>query len=143
MEKFKSVFSNYLSLLKVTKNADVKPSEIYDLLRIAYNQGVSVVDSVEMFRLHNEGDEDDVIYEICINPDLRRIVRWVNEKIVLTLGIADYRTIGVRLRIATGMLNKLVHEGKMPKGIGILTHQALVTNLNDEISAINTQDLPF
>lgn len=143
MEKFKSVFSNYLSLLKVTKDADLKPTEVYDLLRIAYNQGVSVVDSVEMFKLHKEGDEDDVIYEICINPDLRQVVRWVNERIVLTLGIADYRTIGVRLRIATGMINKLVHEGKIPKGVGILIHQALVTNLNDEICAINTQGLPF
>ena len=142
MEKFNSVFSNYLLQLGVAESANMKPIEIYDKLRSIYNQGAEgLIDSVEMFALHE--DEDDVIYEICINPELRTIVRWVNRKIVLMLGIADYRTIGVRLRIATGMLNKLVYEKRLSKEKASLIHDSLVFNLNGEISAINTQDLPF
>jgi hypothetical protein len=142
MERFKSVFSNY-SPLPGVKLVNMKPTEVYDELRSIYNQGAEyLLNNVEMFAQHDEA-EDDVIYEICINPDLRSIVRWVNKKIVLQLGIIDYRTIGVRLRIATGMINKLVHENRLPEKTGMLIHFSLVSNLNREISAINTQDLPF
>ena len=121
----------------------MKPIEVYDKLRSIYNQGAEyLLDNVEMFAQHDE-TEDDVIYEICINPDLRQIVEWVNKKLVLQLGIIDYRTIGVRLRIATGMINKLVHEKRLSEKTGMLIHFSLVSNLNREISAINTQDLPF
>ena len=142
MERFKSVFSNY-SPLPGVKLVNMKPTEVYDKLRSIYNQGAEyLLGNVEMFAQHDEA-EDDVIYEICINPDLRRIVKWVNKKLVLQLGIIDYRTIGVRLRIATGMINKLVHEKKLSEKTGMLIHFSLVSNLNREISAINTQDLPF
>ena len=142
MERFKSVFSNY-SPLPGVKLVNMKPTEVYDKLRSIYNQGAEyLLDNVEMFAQHDE-TEDGVIYEICINPDLRRIVKWVNKKLVLQLGIIDYRTIGVRLRIATGMINKLVHEKKLSEKTGMLIHFSLVSNLNREISAINTQDLPF
>lgn len=142
MERFKSVFSNY-SPLPGVKLVNMKPTEVYDKLRSIYNQGAEyLLGNVEMFAQHDE-TEDDVIYEICINPDLRRIVKWVNKKLVLQLGIIDYRTIGVRLRIATGMINKLVHEKKLSEKTGMLIHFSLVSNLNREISAINTQDLPF
>ena len=142
MERFKSVFSNY-SPLPGVKLVNMKPTEVYDKLRSIYNQGAEyLLGNVEMFAQHDE-TEDDVIYEICINPDLRRIVKWVNKKLVLQLGIIDYRTIGVRLRIATGMINKLVHEKKLSEKTGMLIHFSLVSNLNREISAISTQDLPF
>lgn len=142
MERFKSVFSNY-SPLPGVKLVNMKPTEVYDELRSIYNQGAEyLLNNVEMFAQHDE-TEDDVIYEICINPDLRRIVKWVNKKIVLQLGIITYETIGVRLRIATGMLNKLIHEERIPRKTGMLIHLTLVSNLNREISAITTQDLPF
>jgi hypothetical protein len=142
MERFKSVFSNY-SPLPGVKLVNMKPTDVYDKLRSIYNQGAEyLLNNVEMFAQHDETD-DDVIYEICINPDLRRIVRWVNKTIVLQLGIITYETIGVRLRIATGMLNKLIYEGRIPKKTGMLIHLTLVSNLNREISAITTQDLPF
>ena len=81
MERFKSVFSNYLPQFGV-EIAGMKPTEIYDELRNIYNQGAEyLLNNVEMFAQHDE-TEDDVIYEICINPDLRTIVRWVNKKIV-------------------------------------------------------------
>jgi hypothetical protein len=142
MERFKSVFSNY-SPLPGVKLVNMKPTDVYDKLRSIYNQGAEyLLNNVEMFAQHDETD-DDVVYEICINSDLRRIVRWVNKTIVLQLGIITYETIGVRLRIATGMLNKLIYEGRIPKKTGMLIHLTLVSNLNREISAITTQDLPF
>lgn len=145
MEKFKSVFSNYLDAIGVKNGPNVKPSEIYDQLRIAYNQGVKGIIECERIFVPQNGDEIDydILYEIWRNERLHGILTWVNEKIVLMLGLADYRTIGVRMRIATAMLNKIVYEGHLSKKIADRIHYNFVSSLNDEISAINTQDLPF
>lgn len=145
MEKFKSVFSNYLDAIGVKNGPNVKPSEIYDQLRIAYNQGVKGIIECERIFVPQNGDEIDydILYEIWRNERLHGILTWVNEKIVLMLGLADYRTIGVRMRIATAMLNKIVYEGYLSEKIADRIHYNFVSSLNDEISAINTQDLPF
>jgi hypothetical protein len=47
------------------------------------------------------------------------------------------------MRIATGMLNKLVYEKKLSDKLGKKIHDNFVTTINGEISAINTEDLPF
>ena len=138
-----SVYSHYLDPLGIDC-ANMKPSEVYDSLRIAYNQGVTaILENTRVFAM-NDGEVDyDIIYEIWRNTYLKDLLKWVNKKIVLHLGISDYRTIGVRMRIATGMLNKLVYEDKISIKIGACIHNNFVTTVNDELSAINTEDLPF
>lgn len=138
-----SVYSHYLDPLGVDC-ANMKPSEVYDLLRSIYNQGVTeILNNTRAFAM-NDGEVDyDIIYEIWRNPSLQEILKWVNKKIVLCLGLADYRTIGVRMRIATGMINKLVYEEKITMKLGACIHNNFVSTLNGEISAINTEDLPF
>jgi hypothetical protein len=145
MEKFKSVFSNYLDAIGVEIGTNTKPSEIYDQLRIAYNQGVKgIVECERIFVPQNEDEVDyDILYEIWRNERLHDILMWVNKKIILFLGIADYRTIGVRIRIATAMLNKIVYEGHLSEKLADRIHNNFISSLNREICAINTQDLPF
>ena len=138
-----SVYSHYLEPLGVDCT-NKKPSELYDSLRNAYNQGVTtILDNTRVFVMNDDEVNDEVLYEIWRNDSLRDLLRWVNKKIVLTLGVADYRTIGVRMRIATGMLNKLVYENRVSIKIGADIHNNFVTTINREISAINTEDLPF
>lgn len=145
MEKFKSVFSNYLDAIGVEIGANTKPSQVYDQLRIAYNQGVEGIINCERIFVPQNGDEVDydILYEIWQNERLHDILVWVNKKIILHLGIADYRTIGVRVRIAVAMLNKIVYEGHLSEKIADRIYGHFISSLNREISAINTQDLPF
>lgn len=147
MEKFNSVFSNYLVETGLANQEEVlKPSTVYDRLRIAYNQGAKGLEQNTRIFLPKLADEEyllDVFYELFSTPDIKPLIKWINTRIVLTLGLADYRTIGVRMRIATGMLNKLVYDKKVSKRLAITIHDTLISNLNDEIAAINTQDLPF
>ena len=145
MEKFKSVFSNYLDAIGVEIGTNTKPSEVYDQLRIAYNQGVKgIIECERIFVPQNEDEVDyDILYEIWRNERLHDILVWVNKKIILFLGIADYRTIGVRIRIATAMLNKIVYEGHLSEKLAYRIHNNFISSLNREICAINTQDLPF
>lgn len=119
-----------------------KPSDVYNHLRIAYNQGVKgIIENARVFML--DDDEDEILYEIWRNKRLHDVLVWVNKKITLTLGIADYRTIGVRMRIATGMLNKLMYEGIISEKLNTKIHDNFVTTINGEFSAIETEDLPF
>ena len=138
-----SIFSNYLTPLGVN-DENSKPSVVYNHLRIAYNQGVKgILENTRIFTSENDEVNDEILYEIWRNENLHNILIWVNEKITIMLGIADYRTIGVRMRIATGMLNKLVYEKKLSDKLGKKIHDNFVTTINGELSAINTEDLPF
>jgi hypothetical protein len=134
-----SVFSNY-EAISANCTQETKPSKIYNQLRIAYNQGAKgILDCTRMFQPYSEQDEDYITYEIWSNPELAKIVQWVNKKITLELGKLDYRAINVRLRIATGMLNKL----DLPKKLHMDIHFYLSHNVGRELSLINTEDLPF
>ena len=138
-----SIFSKYLTPIGVD-DENQKPSIIYDHLRIAYNQGVrGIVENTKVFSLCDNEVDDEILYEIWRNDDLHNILVWVNKKIVLLLGLADYRTIGVRMRIATGLLNKLVYDGRLSAKLSSKIHHNFVTTINGELSAINTEDLPF
>lgn len=138
-----SIFSKYLTPIGVD-DENQKPSVIYDHLRIAYNQGVKgIVENTKVFSLCDDEVDDEILYEIWRNDDLHNILVWVNKKIVLLLGLADYRTIGVRMRIATGLLNKLVYDGRLSVKLSNKIHHNFVTTINGELSEINTEDLPF
>lgn len=142
-----SIFSDYLDPLKVHNYhcEELKPSEVYDQLRNTYNQGVKGI--IESTRIISSGTADecdyDIVYEVWRNSRLHDILVWINTKITLELGKLDYRAIGVRVRIATNMLNKLVNEGFLSRDLNMRIHYTLVTNVRREISAINVEDLPF
>lgn len=136
-----SIFSNYLDPLKgESVQIFEKPSDTYTQLRNAYNQGVTgILDNIRIISVGNDDDDYDIICESFANSEFRDWIRWVNRKITLELGKEDYRTIDVRIRIATGMFNKL----NLPKKIAFKVHFNLTDNIKREMSAINTEDLPF
>ena len=53
-----------------------------------------------------QGDffDDDILYENCINQDLRKLGNWVMSRIVLQN--ISWRTLQVRLNIAINVLSK-------------------------------------
>lgn len=145
-----SIFSDYLARIRKMQGKEVvyfKPSDVYARLRNTYNQGVKVIEqNVYIFLPFNYEtgwDVYSIAEDIMFNKELHQVVKWINRKIVLPLDISDRRTIGVRLRIATGMLNKLVYENKVTAKFAAELHDNLVSNVNAELGRILTQDLPF
>lgn len=134
-----SIFSNYLALLGAKITAETKLSDIYAEMRIIQSRRKCMLDCPKVFLSGIEEEDFDVIYTICTNKDLRNLLNWVNESIVLNIGIMDNCTIGVRLRIFTSMLNKI----QIQKNISIKIHQNVTSNVNREMSDIVTEDLPF
>jgi hypothetical protein len=143
----RSVFTNYLSpyydaglLPEVDQN---KPSKIYEQLRIAYNQGADVLDTLRMFSPLTEDEDLYDIYYAVQNPLLKYWLHWVNRKITLQIGLHSYQTLGVRLRIATSMLNDLVDKGAVKTSIAAKMHANLCDNTWNENNLITNEDLPF
>lgn len=73
------------------------------------------------------------------DPEVKQVLDWVNTKIVINLAEIDDRTLGVLIRIATGMLNKC----NIPKCMQIMFHDNMVKNLREEQSIIVCSELPF
>lgn len=77
----------------------------------------------------------------CIqNRELRRWLRWVNLNIILNMANDTYKTTEVKLRIATGLLNKIESLNAMEK---MKIHDNLTFNVNKEINAVLDCNLPF
>ena len=140
-----SVFSNYLEPLQeaclICLTEDPKPSEIYDWLRIAYNQGsIGIANTTRLIApIAEDEDNYDIIEEVWRNEDLQEWLRWVNKNITLQIGLASYQTLGVLVRIATSKLNKI----EIPQRIGLKIHYYLCNNMMNEHRMIVNQDLPF
>jgi len=140
-----SVFSNYLEPLReaclICLTEDPKPSEIYDWLRIAYNQGsIGIANTTRLIApIAEDEDNYDIIEEVWRNEDLQEWLRWVNKNITLQIGLASYQTLGVLVRIATSKLNKI----EIPQRISSKIHYYLCNNMMNEHRMIVNQDLPF
>lgn len=74
------------------------------------------------------------------NSDLRKWLEWVNLNICLPIASDTIITTGVKLRIATGMLNKLESLTDLEK---IQIHSNLILNVHKEQNAIIDESLPF
>ena len=145
----KSVFTNYLSpyydegLLPQVDQSDV--AQIFKQMRIAYNQGApGILDTTRMIAsFTNDEDDYDIVYAIWDLPPLREWLQWVNRKITLQIGLQKVETIGVRLRIATSLLNNLVKNDIVSTSIAARMHNHLCDNVWNEIRLITNDGLPF
>ena len=148
-----SVFSNYLrpyiekGLLQDVDQT--KPSNVYDQLSIAYNQGsLGVQNTTKLFVPYYEGQDPDefdekLLYEIWSCKELQELIRWFNYKILPEFATMSYQTIQVRERIFISKLNKLVDTGIISKETGIKLHLNLVDTIKEEHNALINEELPF
>lgn len=78
--------------------------------------------------------------DIMHNHELIVWLRWVNKNICQQILIDTYVTTDVKVRIATGMLNKIKSLTDME---GIQIHKNLVDNLKKLSIEIDLERLPF
>lgn len=144
-----SVFSNFLQPLQeanlVALTDESKASEIYDWMRIAYNQGSpGILTTMRLVCPSNDDEDDyDIAYELWQNKAFKKWLAWVNENITLAIGIQDYRRIGTCLHIADSMLMKAIDEGKIARKFYDPVHYYLCKNAWDEHRLVLNEGLPF
>lgn len=120
-------------MFSVFSNINKKPSE---QIRLFQNCA-----GANLTRFLIAGPKDESLY--MLKPDALPWLIWINEKILFTLPQLDVRTVAVRIRIATGMLNKLEASNIISKDICIKYHSRLIKNTKELLSLIWTEDLPF
>lgn len=100
------------------------------------------------------GPKDEPLYILkpevlshAVNKEGLNILEWVNKNILYQLPrvktCSDAQWIGVRIRIASNMFNKIEQEGILSKDICIEYHQRLTSNVRKILGEIYTEDLPF
>lgn len=78
---------------------------------------------------------------VLSNPGMQKLNDWVYEKMIRPLYTKDtYITTSVKLRIATGMLNKISGLSSMTK---IILHNNLCKNIYELQNKLIDDDLPF
>ena len=146
-----SVFSNKLiALRKSVETAKLrKPCEeefgIEDTIKYLKNRKGKDIPDIIIPPDTTEDIADKLSYEYCINKDLRKVIQWIVDKILIECcNSTEYnQTRFVRIRIATNMLNKLVYEGKLDPQYNIHIHDGFVTNVNQLVRDLMDEQLPF
>lgn len=100
-------------------------------------------DTVYEPHLFCQGDylDDGCLYEYCLNPELRELGKWIMERIVLAQHIG-MKTVGVRLRIANGLLNK-INMKTNSETLKIHLQYNFVHNVQSIFQQKFAYDLPF
>jgi len=147
-----SLFSNYLRPFideGLLQDLDQKPSNVYELLRIAYSQGASgVIHTTKFFVPYYDGQDPDdydydLLYYIYSNKYLQDLIEWFNSKIIPEFAKMSYQTISVRIRILTSKLNTLVEQGYVDKEMAIRIHLNVTETLREENVLLINEELPF
>lgn len=131
------------------RDEEQTPSQIYNQLSIAYNQGSEGVKNATRWFVpyYEQQDPDDYDYGlleyIWSNKPLQELISWFNMKCLPSFTTLSYQTIAVRIRIFTSKLNKLVEEGIVDKEPAIKIHLNLVETLEKEKYLIVNEELPF
>lgn len=124
---------------------DATPAEKYEYVRFMYLNGHKYViqNNISVFApfpgKHKVGDITDLEKLVIYNPELSNLNKWIMSRIVINLGRLDYRTRGVLVRIATGMLNKI----DIPKRYAVILHTNMCDNIESESTNCVLSELPF
>lgn len=91
------------------------------------------------------GPEDEPLY--MLKPGIQAWLKWINNRILYELPkiktAKDAQWVGVRIRIATNMLNKIEQAGMLDKDICLIYHERLTSNVRKILGDLYTEDLPF
>lgn len=120
-------------IMNVFSDSKLKPSKQIELLKMCAGADYN--------RMLLAGPEDEKLW--ILKPEAIYVLKWINKKILFELPNLTRRTVGVRLRIATSMLNNLEHSDIIPKEVNLLYHDRLVRRVGSIFSAIIVEDLPF
>lgn len=99
----------------------------------------------DYIRILLAGPQDEPLY--MLKPEVQKWLKWINNKILYELPKAktakNTQWVGVRIRIATNMLNTIEQNGILNKEICLMYHERLTSNVRKILGDLYTEDLPF
>ena len=138
-----SVFSN--KIIEVSKMLNCCPeneklSDVYDNVKDKLLYTSLCVTTNSNFL---EIDKEDAYEIILQNRVLEHVIHWINLKILTQLKTLESKTLEVRIRIATSMLNSAIQNNNLKPIWGIIMHDNFVKNLKELYFDLQIDELPF
>lgn len=87
--------------------------------------------------------DKEVMYDYILKDSVQAVIQWINKNILCVLTDLESKTLEVRLRIATSMLNKAIEQENINRLVGIIMHDNFVVNLRELYFDLNVDELPF
>lgn len=130
-----------VSCIGIEISKDLPLNKQYEILRNKSKRIIVNTASLKCIEGENsywELSEQNYLTQIW-NTDIIKAVEWANRNIIFNLGLYNYRTIEVMIRIFTGMLYKC----NVNKEILIKIHDNFVKNVKEEHYKLINETLPF
>ena len=139
------VFSN--KIIEISRELNCYPNDNDEVLTKAFNNIKNYLYYTCATVTTNsnclEMDKEDMYGYLFKYQDIYTVVCWINKNILMQIDTLESKTLDVRLRIATSMLNKVIQTSGMNYLVGILIHDNFVRNLRELYYDLNTDCLPF
>lgn len=138
-----SILINEWHLPIELRNATI--AQKYDWLKKEYVKGNThiILNNTNVFGPYSQPEKQWDISEAqkvaIYNQEVAKVLAWVMTRIVINLSCIDYKTLGVLIRIATGMLNKC----NISKELNEMFHCNMCANLTAEHTKCVLSVLPF
>lgn len=87
-------------------------------------------------------DVDKAAYKACFT-NVRKLSKWITEKLILTITQDNYITTNVKLRIAVDMMNRLEYEGTISKNTALIYFSNIIANIKELKNNVEMDKLPF
>ena len=130
-----------VSCIGIEISKDLPLNKQYEILRNKSKRIIVNTASLKCIEGENsywELSEQNYLTQIW-NTDIIKAVEWANRNIIFNLGLYNYHTIEVMIRIFTGMLYKC----NVNKEILIKIHDNFVKNVKEEHYKLINETLPF
>lgn len=119
---------------------------------------IKVLSVIEWMKLNNINDVPQVLcvdilpyireyyneasYKLC-SIKVRKLSEWITKNLILTIAEDSYRTINVKLRIATDMMNRLEYEGVISNNTAVIYFSNIIANIKELKNNVEMDKLPF
>lgn len=136
---------NYIKATLAPRDKPLTITQAYDIWMDRKDLKYSRTCPTVFLSLHPEDKifDNNIFNRICADTELRKVEQWVTNNILMKIK-TDYdpRTVSVKLRIAAGMLNKLVDKS-ITDFDNVYVFNNLIRNVHGIRIDIVNDSLPF
>lgn len=130
-------FSKMLGCYEETSVSPLMESFMKVRNKLLYTSATATVNKCSII------DEEGLYEYITQCNELYDVICWINRNILIQLDTLESKTLRVRFRIASGMLNKAINNNNIDPKIGVVIHDNFVNNLKELYFDLNSDELPF
>ena len=142
----KHVFSNYLKKYWLN-DINGKLKDVFHEINTSYNKSdkylVNVLILNDFHILCTDLSTTEFYFQCYTNKHLMDVIKWINRNIIVNIESDVQLTTEIKMRIAIGMINKLVYQRRLSDSHGKHAVDSLIANIREIRNLMIDEELPF